>query len=93
MRVLGQMTVAEIWKRGQEGWPRSFPVAQLPNPPLIAAMAGWGLGALTDGTVHDIGRAVFTVGLVVWALEEAAVGDNWFRRLLGAGALVLTITR
>jgi hypothetical protein len=30
----------------------------------------------------------FTVGLAVWALEEAVGGVNWFRRLLGVGALV-----
>jgi hypothetical protein len=82
------VTVAEIGGRGQWGCPRRFPIAQFPNPPLLIAFAGWGLAAAADGRAHDIGRAVFTIGLGVWAWEEAASGVNWFRRVLGVGALV-----
>ena len=82
------MTAAELWERGQEGWPRRFPIVQFPNPPLIGAFAGLGLASLTHGTAHDVGRAAFAVGFAVWAVEEAAAGTNWFRRILGAGALV-----
>ncbi len=85
---MSAVTVAELWRRGQVGWPRRFPVAQFPNPPLLLAFAGWGLAALTGGTAHDGGRAVFTIGFGVWAWEEAVGGVNWFRRLLGMGALV-----
>jgi hypothetical protein len=84
---ISAVTFAELWRRGQVGWPRRFPIAQFPNPPLLLALAGWGLGAVTGGTAHDVGRAVFTFGLAVWALEEAVRGVNWFRRLLGAGVL------
>jgi hypothetical protein len=82
------MTAAQLWERGQEGWPRRFPIAQFPNPPLIVACAGYGLSSRTDGSAHDVGRALFLAGLGVWALEEAIAGTNWFRRLLGVGALV-----
>jgi hypothetical protein len=82
------MTVAEMWNRGQEGWPRRFPIAQLPNPPMMLAFAGSGLAAVTHGSAHDAGRALHFAGLAVWALEELAAGANWFRHLLGAGALV-----
>ncbi len=82
------MTVAELWRRGQVGWPRDFAIAQFPNPPLLLAFAGWGLAAVADDGAHDVGRAVFTIGLGVWAWEEAIGGVNWFRRLVGAGALV-----
>ena len=82
------VTFAELWRRGQLGWPQRFPIAQFPNPPLLLAFAGWGLAAVADGRAHVIGRAVFTIGLGVWAWEEAASGVNWFRRVLGAGALV-----
>jgi hypothetical protein len=58
---------------------------------LLTAFAGWGLAAVTDGTVHDIGRAVFTVGLCVWAWQEALSGVNWLRRLIGVGALVWVV--
>lgn len=82
------VTFAELWRRGQLGWPRRFPIAQFPNPPLLVALAGLGVAALARGATHDVGRAVFTVGLGVWALEEAVSGVNWFRRLLGVGAVV-----
>ena len=85
---MSAVTTAELWRRGQVGWPRRFPIAQFPNPPLLLAFAGWALAAESGGTTHELGRAVFTVGLVVWAWEEATSGVNWFRRLLGAGALI-----
>ena len=83
-----RVTVTELWRRGQLGWPRRFPIAQFPNPPLLIAFAGWGLAAVTTSAAHDIGRAVFTVGLGVWAWQETVSGVNWFRRLIGIGALV-----
>src|SRR4051812_26419670 len=64
--IMCAMTAAELWRRGQVGWPERFPVAQFPNAPLMTAIAGWGFAAVTDGTAHDAGRAVFTVGLSVW---------------------------
>jgi hypothetical protein len=60
----------------------------VPNPPLLLAFAGWGLAAVAGDTAHDVGRAVFIIGLGVWAWEEAVDGVNWFRRLVGAGALI-----
>ena len=85
---MNAVTIAKLWRRGQAGWPRGFPIAQFPNPPLLFALAGWGLAAVAGGTAHDVGRAVFTLGLAVWALEEAVGGVNWFRRVLGVGVLV-----
>jgi hypothetical protein len=82
------VAITELWRRSQVGWPRRFPVVQFPNRPLLLAFAGWGLAAEASGTAHEVGRAVFTLGLSVWAWEEAVGGVNWFRRLLGAGALV-----
>jgi hypothetical protein len=85
---MSAVRIAELWRRGQVGWPRRFPIVQFPNPPLLLALAGWGLGAVTGGTARDVGRAVFTLGLAVWALDEAVRGVNWLRRLLGVGVLV-----
>ncbi|MCW3014495.1 MAG: hypothetical protein JWO02_1587 [Solirubrobacterales bacterium] len=79
-------SIAELWRLGRSGWPRRFPIAQFPNPPLLLAFAGWGLAAVAGGSAHDVGRAVFIVGLGVWAWEEVIDGVNWFRRLLGVGA-------
>ena len=82
------MSAADLWRRGQEGWPRSFPLAQVPNAPLLLSFAGSILAALTAGTAHDVGRAIAIIGLSAWAWLEAVDGANWFRHLLGAGALV-----
>jgi hypothetical protein len=69
-------------------WPREFPVAQFPNPPLIVALAAGGAARLTHGSAHAASRSVFYMGLTVWAYEEARRGTNWFRRALGVGALL-----
>ncbi|HWF52809.1 MAG TPA: hypothetical protein VG294_19345 [Solirubrobacteraceae bacterium] len=87
------MTAAELWERGQQGWPRRFPVVQAPNPPLMAAVAGRAVASRSTGSVRDVGRAVSTIGLGVWAVEEVVAGSNWFRRLLGAGALAVLGTQ
>jgi hypothetical protein len=82
------MKPTELWRRGQAGWPKRFPLAQAPNPPLLLALAGRALSARTSASTHTIGRAVSTVGLAVWAWQETTSGVNWFRRLLGT----LTLT-
>lgn len=86
--IIGWVTVAKLWRRGQRGWPRGFPIVQFPNPPLILAFAGWAVAAISSGTVHDIGRWIFTIGLAIWAWQETTGGVNWFRRLLGVAGLV-----
>jgi len=87
------VTVAQLWRGSRTGWPRSFPIAQFPNPPLLIAFAGWVLAAVAHGTAHDVGRSVFTLGLAVWAWGEAVDGVNWLRRVLGAGVLVWLVAR
>ncbi len=82
------MTAAELWRRGQAGWPRRFPIAQFPNPPLLVVFAGRGVAAVSDGRARDAGRWMATLGLGVWAWQETTDGANWFRRLVGVGGLV-----
>ena len=83
------MTFAELWRRGQHGWPAEKPVAQFPNPPLLVAAAGWVVAAATEGTAHDLARAVFCAGLAVWAYLELTSGVNRVRRVMGAAGLLL----
>src|SRR5581483_7484439 len=85
-----RMTLAELWRRGQAGWPRRFPLVQAPNPPLLVAFAGRRIaaGATPAGPVHSAGRLVSTLGLGLWAWEEATRGVNWFRRFVGIVGLV-----
>jgi hypothetical protein len=83
------MTVAELWRRGQAGWPRSFPLVQAPNPPLLVAFVGRriAMAASPVGRVHRAGHLVSTLGLGAWAWGETTRGANWFRRLLGMAVL------
>jgi hypothetical protein len=80
-------------RRPQRGWPASFPLAQLPNPPLFLALGGWLVAALTDGSVHAYARAVFYAGLAAWAWAELASGANWVRRAIGAAGLVYVVVK
>jgi len=92
-RVSARPTLGDRWRRGQRGWPASFPLAQLPNAPLLVAAGGWLVAALTDGSVHAYARAVFYVGLAAWAWGELASGVNWVRHALGAGGLVYVVVK
>jgi len=74
-------------------WPRRFPVAQFPNPPLIVALVASVVSRLTDGRVQAFASAVFYVGLAVWAWEELSRGVNWFRRVVGAAGLAYVVVR
>ena len=80
-----------LWDRAQRGWPAGFPLVQFPNAPLLVAIGAWLVAKVTDGTVHDVARGVFTVGLVVWALLELLRGSNWVRRVLGAVVLAFQV--
>lgn len=84
---------ADAWRRRQRGWPASFPVAQLPNAPLLTAVAAWLIAAASEGSVHDYARAAFYAALAAWAWNETTDGANWVRRALGAAALVYVVVR
>jgi hypothetical protein len=86
-------TLRDRWRRGQRGWPKSFPVAQLPNAPLLTAFAAWLIAAATDGSVHAYARAAFFTALAAWAWGEMAAGANWVRRALGVAGLVYVVIK
>jgi hypothetical protein len=79
------------WRRGQRGWPASFPVAQLPNAPLWVALGGQLVAVMTDGSVHAHACAAFHAGRAAWAWEELVGGANWARRALAAGGLIYVV--
>jgi hypothetical protein len=86
-------TLVDRWRRGQRGWPASFPVVQFPNAPLLIALGAWVVAALTDGSPHSYARAAFYAGLSAWAWLELAGGVNWVRRALGAAGLVYVVVK
>ncbi|HEU4975250.1 MAG TPA: hypothetical protein VFT50_09190 [Baekduia sp.] len=86
-------TPRDLWRRGQRGWPASYPVAQLPNAPLLVALGGWLVAALTDDSVHAYARATFYTGLAAWGWEELADGANGVRRAFGAAGLGYVVVK
>ena len=92
-RVSTRSSLRDRWRRGQRGWPASFPLAQFPNAPLLVALGGWLVAALTYGSLHSYARAAFYTGLAAWAWGELAGGANWVRRALGAGGLVYVVVK
>lgn len=66
-----------------------YTLAQVPNPPIIIAVIG-SIGSRflsQDGTLYFVARALFFMGLTVWAWLELSDGVNLFRRALGAAGL------
>jgi hypothetical protein len=75
----------------QLGWPRSIPIVQFPNAPLIVAFLAGMAAARTHGLGHDYAAATSYLAMGIWAYQELATGVNWFRQLLGAGYAVSTL--
>jgi len=71
--------------------PRSFPIVQFPNRPLIASALSAAIARGTHGQSAAAARLVSRLALLVWSGEEIFAGANWFRRLLGAGGAAWAI--
>ncbi len=72
-------------------WPQRYPIAQFPNPPLIAALVALALRWVMPDAWTNALTAVGYVFLGVWAYLEMAEGVNAFRRLLGVAGLIYVI--
>lgn len=75
----------------QIGFPANYPVVQFPNLPLTVGLLASVVGGFVTGTAQDYVTAVGTIGIAVWAWEEAFQGVNLVRHLLGIAMLVNTI--
>ncbi len=73
--------------------PRSYPIAQAPNLPLLVAAIGLGGAAVLDGGAAAAAKAAGLVALAVWAGAEIGWGANAYRRALGLAVLVLLAVR
>ena len=60
-RMRTGLAMRKRWRRGKRGWPASFPVAQLPNAPLLVALGGLLVAAATHGSVHAYARSVLFI--------------------------------
>lgn len=67
----------------QVSFPRSYPIVQFPNLPLIIAFTSGLAAHYSHGQEHSDARAVSYLSMGVWAYLELFQGVNAFRRLLG----------
>ena len=87
------MDIEELWRKGQRGWPADYPLVQLPNAPLLVAVAGAAGAQASDGRLRDAAQAVSVVSFAVWAWQEVEQGSNLVRRGIGAAGLVALVAR
>ncbi len=67
----------------QLSFPRSYPIVQFPNAPLILAFASGLLAHHSHGGEHAYAQSVSYLAMAIWAYLELFHGVNAFRRLLG----------
>jgi hypothetical protein len=67
----------------QLSFPRSYPIVQFPNAPLILAFASGLVASYSHGHEHSDAQAVSYLSMAIWAYLELFHGVNMFRRLLG----------
>ena len=71
-------------------FPRSYPIVQFPNAPLILAFASGLLASNIHGREHAYAQAVSYLAMAIWAYLELFQGVNAFRRLLGLAYTIST---
>ena len=91
-RALSSIWSAWKWLSGLS-FPRSYPLVQFPNVPLIISLLAGTVGRFLHGSAHSYAVAVSDLALTIWAYEELVHGVNWFRRLLGLAFLGLLVVR
>jgi hypothetical protein len=83
--------ISRVWRRGQQGWPSGFVVVQVPNLPLLIALAASILSGVLRGGAAAYIDAIGRLALGVFAYLELTDGANWLRRTIGAGVLVYLV--
>jgi hypothetical protein len=74
----------------QLSFPRSYPIVQFPNAPLILAFASGLLASNTHGREHSYAQSTSYLAMAIWAYLELFQGVNAFRRLLGLAYTIST---
>jgi hypothetical protein len=74
----------------QLSFPRSYPIVQFPNAPLILAFASGVLAHHSHGLEHSYAQAISYLAMAVWAYLELVYGVNAFRKLLGLAYTIST---
>jgi hypothetical protein len=71
-------------------FPRSYPIVQFPNAPLILAFVSGLVAHHSHGHEHWDAQAVSYLSMAIWAYLELFQGVNTFRRLLGLAYTIST---
>jgi hypothetical protein len=74
----------------QISFPRSYPIVQFPNAPLILAFASGLLASNSHGLERSYAQAISYLAMAVWAYLELFHGVNTFRKLLGLAYTIST---
>jgi hypothetical protein len=74
----------------QLSFPRSYPIVQFPNLPLILAFVSGLVAHHSHGREHADAQAVSYLSIAIWAYLELFHGVNAFRRLLGLAYTIST---
>jgi hypothetical protein len=74
----------------QLSFPRSYPIVQFPNAPLILAFVSGLLAQHTHGHEHSYAQAISYLAMAIWAYLELFHGVNALRRLLGLAYTIST---
>jgi hypothetical protein len=87
----GPVTAWRAFKRlTQVSPPRSYPIVQFHNAPLVLAFASGLLASHTHGREHSYAQAISYLAMAIWAYLELFHGVNAFRRLLGLAYTIST---
>jgi hypothetical protein len=70
---------------------KNFVIFQFPNLYLWVMIISWPFSRFATGLVQSVSRTVFITATIIWSYEEIVHGVNWFRKLLGAVVLGLTV--
>lgn len=68
-----------------------FIVGQSPNAPLYGALILFVLSLVVKGQMQISFIIGYRLCLIIWSIAEIGWGVNLFRRILGAGILILEI--
>jgi hypothetical protein len=71
-------------------FPRSYPIVQFPNAPLILAFASGLVAQNSHGLERSYAQAISYLAMAIWAYLELFHGVNAFRRLLGLAYTIST---
>lgn len=66
-------------------------IVQRPNMPILIAIATWLISIFASGSLAEVSRVFASIFFILWGVLEMVWGVNQFRKLLGIGALIVSL--